>query len=99
MKKIISNLNKTFDHKVRLGIMSVLMVNEQVDFTSLKEMLEVTDGRLASHMKVLEAEDFVAVHKTFVGRKPKTTYSATKQGRKAFNNHLDALEKLIRNIG
>lgn len=98
MKKIISNLNKTFDHKVRLGIMSVLMVNEQVDFTTLKEMLEVTDGRLASHMKVLEGEEFVAVAKTFVGRKPKTTYSATPQGRKAFNDHLDALEKLIRNI-
>jgi len=98
MKKIISNLNNTFDHKVRLGIMSVLMVNEQVDFTSLKEMLEVTDGRLASHMKVLEGEKFVAVSKTFVGRKPKTTYSATAEGRKAFNNHLDALEQLIRNI-
>lgn len=98
MKKIISNLNKTFDHKVRLGIMSVLMVNEAMDFTSFKEMLEVTDGRLASHMKVLEAEDFVSVNKTFVGRKPKTTYSATAKGREAFNNHLDALEKLIRNI-
>ena len=98
MKKIISNLNKTFDHKVRLGIMSVLMVNEQVDFTTLKEMLEVTDGRLASHMKVLEGETFVVVHKTFVGRKPKTTYAATPLGRKAFNDHLDALEKLIRNI-
>ena len=98
MKKIISNLNKVFDHKVRLGIMSVLMVNEQVDFSTLKEMLEVTDGRLASHMKVLEAESFVKVEKNFVGRKPKTTYAATPQGRKAFNDHLDALEKLIRNI-
>ena len=98
MKKIISKLNKTFDHKVRLGIMSVLMVNETVDFTTLKEMLEVTDGRLASHMKVLEGEDFVAVHKTFVGRKPKTTYTATPAGRQAFNDHLDALENLIRNI-
>ena len=98
MKKIISNLNKTFDHKVRLGIMSVLMVNEQVDFTTLKEMLEVTDGRLASHMKVLEGENFVEVHKSFVGRKPLTTYSATDAGRKAFNDHLDALEKLIRSI-
>lgn len=98
MKKIISNLNNTFDHKVRLGIMSVLMVNDQIDFTSLKEMLEVTDGRLASHMKVLEGEKFVAVNKTFVGRKPKTTYAATAAGRKAFNNHLDALEQLIKNI-
>ena len=98
MKKIISNLNKTFDHKVRLGIMSVLMVNEEVNFTTLKEMLEVTDGRLASHMKVLEGVEFVKVHKSFVGRKPHTTYSATPAGRKAFNDHLDALEKLIRSI-
>ncbi len=98
MKKIISNLNKTFDNKVRLGIMSVLMVNEQVDFTTLKEMLEVTDGRLASHMKVLEGVHFVSVNKTFVGRKPHTTYSATPEGRKAFNDHLDALEQLIRSM-
>jgi len=98
MKKIISNLNKTFDNKVRLGIMSVLMVNEQVDFTTLKEMLEVTDGRLASHMKVLEGVNFVAVNKSFVGRKPHTTYAATAEGRKSFNEHLDALEKLIRSL-
>ncbi len=98
MKKIISKLNKTFDHKVRLGIMSVLMVNEGVNFTTLKEMLEVTDGRLASHMKVLEGVDFVQVTKPFVGRKPHTTYAATDAGRKAFNAHLDALEKLIRSI-
>ena len=98
MKKIISKLNKTFDHKVRLGIMSVLMVNEGVNFTTLKEMLEVTDGRLASHMKVLEGVDFVQVTKTFVGRKPHTTYAATEAGRTAFNDHLDALEKLIRSI-
>jgi DNA-binding MarR family transcriptional regulator len=96
MKNIIVNLNKTFDHRVRLGIMSILMVNDWVDFKTLKEMLEVTDGRLASHIKALEAEAFIEVRKQFLGRKPNTSYSATVSGRKAFNDHLDALEKLLK---
>lgn len=96
MKNIIVHLNKTFDHRVRLGIMSILMVNDLVDFKTLKEMLEVTDGRLASHIKALEAEAFIEVRKQFLGRKPNTSYSATVSGRKAFNDHLDALEKLLK---
>ncbi|MCH2083862.1 MAG: transcriptional regulator [Saprospiraceae bacterium] len=96
MKNIIVHLNKTFDHRVRLGIMSILMVNDWVDFKTLKEMLEVTDGRLASHIKALEAEAFIEVRKQFLGRKPNTSYSATVSGRKAFNDHLDALEKLLK---
>ncbi|MCI5082045.1 MAG: transcriptional regulator [Saprospiraceae bacterium] len=96
MKNIIVNLNKIFDHRVRLGIMSILMVNDWVDFKTLKEMLEVTDGRLASHIKALESADFIEVRKQFIGRKPNTSYSATVAGRKAFNDHLDALEQLLK---
>lgn len=95
MKKIINKLNKAFDNKVRLGIMSMLMVNDWVDFKTLKEMLELTDGRLASHIKSLEENKFIKVKKEFVGRKPLTSYSATAAGKKAFNDHLDGLEALI----
>lgn len=96
MKNIITKLNKTFDNKVRLGIMSILIVNDWVDFKTLKEMLELTDGRLASHIKGLETEGFVEVRKQFIGKKPNTSYSVTVAGRKAFNDHLDALEQLLK---
>lgn len=96
MKKIIANLNKAFDNKVRLGIMSMLMVNEWVDFSLLKEMLELTDGRLASHIKALEENEYLEVRKQFIGKKPNTSYRATVLGTKAFNDHLDALEALLR---
>lgn len=95
MKNIIQHINKAFDHRIRLGIMSVLMVNEYADFTTLKELLGVTDGNLASHAKALEAEAYITVEKQFIGKKPNTRYVATTAGRKAFTAHIDALEKLI----
>lgn len=75
--------------------MSVLMVNDAADFNTLKELLGVTDGNLASHTKALEAENYITIEKQFIGKKPNTTYIATKEGRKAFRDHIDALEKLI----
>ncbi|GJM34943.1 MAG: transcriptional regulator [Saprospiraceae bacterium] len=98
MKKIIVQLNKTFDNRVRLGIMSMLMVNDWVDFTTLRDLLELSDGRLASHIKALEEEQFIEVRKQFVGRKPNTSYRATKAGKKAFTDHLDALERMIKGV-
>lgn len=95
MKDIIVNINKLFESRVRLGIMSILLVNERVDFNSLKEMLEVTDGNLASHLATLENNKYIKVNKKFIGKKPNTTYSATQAGKKAFAEHFDALEKLI----
>ncbi|CCG53529.1 Transcriptional regulator ArsR family [Flavobacterium indicum GPTSA100-9 = DSM 17447] len=95
MKNIIQHINKAFDHRIRLGIMSVLMVNESVDFNSMKEILGVTDGNLASHIKALETETFITVEKQFIGKKPNTKYSITPFGRKAFQEHINALEKLI----
>lgn len=97
MKNIILNINKALDHRVRLGIMSVLMVNEYADFKMLKELLGITDGNLASHAKALEKVKFIRVEKQFIGRKPNTKYYATKLGREAFKKHIDALEKLIKN--
>ncbi|HEX2976060.1 MAG TPA: transcriptional regulator [Bacteroidales bacterium] len=96
MKDLISNLNKVFESRVRLGIMSVLMVNESFDFNSLKETLDVTDGNLASHLKALEEKGMIVVNKQFIGRKPNTTYSATENGKNEFRLHLKALENLIK---
>jgi len=95
MKEIISGLNKLFDSRVRLGIMSLLVVSESVDFNTMKEMLDVTDGNLASHLKALEKEGIVEVRKQFVGRKPNTSYVVTLLGKKLFQNHINALERII----
>lgn len=95
-KPNIHKLNKAFENRVRLGIMSVLMVNDSMDFNSLKDLLQVTDGNLASHATALEKEGLIHIKKEFAGKKTLTTYSATKVGIKAFEEHLDALEKLIR---
>jgi DNA-binding HxlR family transcriptional regulator len=92
----INTLNKTFENRIRLGVMSLLMVNDKVDFNTLKEMLDVTDGNLASHLSALEKSEYIKVTKQFVGKKPRTTYAVTVEGKKAFHEHLDALEKLIR---
>ena len=97
MKNLIQNINKAFDHRIRLGIMSVLMVNESADFSSLKELLGVTDGNLASHTKALELENYIVIEKQFIGKKPNTSYRTTKEGRTAFQDHIKALEKLIQN--
>lgn len=92
---LIDNINKAFDHRVRLGIMSMLMVNDHADFTMLKELLGATDGNLASHAKALEKAAYIRVEKQFIGRKPNTRYAATKLGKVEFKKHIDALEKLI----
>lgn len=96
MKNIIENLNKLFDSRIRLGIMSALMVNDEINFNDLKELMQVTDGNLASHIKALEESGYIKVQKGFIGRKTNTTYSVTKAGEKAFKAHLEALEKMIR---
>ena len=96
MKEIIANLNKEFENRVRLGIMSMLVVQDWVDFNSIKSMLDLTDGNLASHITALEKANYLQVKKEFVGKKPRTTYQVTKAGRKAFEEHLNALEQLLK---
>ena len=97
MKNILKNINKAFDHRIRLGIMSALVVNEAVDFITLKEILGVTDGNLASHIKALEKMNYITIQKQFIGRKPNTKYSANTTGTIAFKKHIEALENLIKN--
>jgi DNA-binding HxlR family transcriptional regulator len=96
VKEFISKLNKQFESRVRLGIMSALMVNESIDFVTLKELLDITDGNLASHLSALEKNGMIEVKKQFIGKKPNTKYNATAEGKNAFREHLDYLGKLIR---
>jgi len=94
---LIQNINKIFANRVRLGIMSALMVNKSVDFNTIKELLNVTDGNLASHIKALEKVEYVLVQKQFIGKKTNTKYSLTKLGKEEFKKHINALEKIIKN--
>lgn len=96
MKSPFDHLDKVLEHRVRLQIMSVLVTEDALDFNTLKETLDVTDGNLASHIKALEKEKYLSVNKTFVDRKPNTKYRITERGRNAFRRHLDALEQVIR---
>ena len=98
MKAILEQLktHKIFENRVRLGIMSILMVNDWVDFRTLKDNLEITDGQLASNIKALEKKSYIEIRKQFIGNKPNTSYSATVSGRKAFNEYLNALEALLK---
>ena len=96
MKEYLENINKAFESKVRLGVMAILMVNDEADFNTLKELLSLTDGNLASHTRALEELGYIICSKTFVGRKTKTSFRATSQGRAAFKEHIAALESLLK---
>ncbi len=96
MKSIIYNLNKAFDNRIRLGIMSILMLETWVDFAELKELLELTDGNLANHISTLEKEQYIVVRKAFIGKKTSTSFQATEAGREAFQEHLKVMESLIK---
>lgn len=96
MKLSIDDLHKAFESRVRLGIMSALAVNDTLDFTSLKEYLDVTDGNLATHIKKLEKEGFIGVEKSFIDNKPNTKYYMTPEGKTAFEEHLNVLEEIIK---
>jgi len=96
VKTPFDQLDKILEHRVRLQVMSVLMANEYTDFNSLKELIDITDGNLASNLKTLEKEKYLSVSKSFVNRKPNTKYKATEKGKNAFTRHLDALEEMIK---
>ena len=76
--------------------MSALIVNDHLDFNALKELLDVTDGNLASHLKYLEKMGYIKYKKEFLDRKPNTRYSATDAGRDAFVKHLKAIAQLLK---
>lgn len=96
MKNPFEQLDKVLEHRIRLQIMSVLVTNDGYEFNALKELLSITDGNLASHIKALEREKYISVSKSFVDRKPNTKYKITERGRNAFKKHLDALEAVVK---
>jgi DNA-binding HxlR family transcriptional regulator len=96
MKNPFDNLDKILEHRLRLQIVSVLVANDSYDFNALKELLDTTDGNLATHLKALEREKYLSVNKSFVERKPNTRYKITERGRTAFKKHLEAMEELIK---
>jgi len=98
MNNPIAALNKIFDSRIRLGVMSILIVNASASFNELKQLLDLTDGNLASHLNTLEQAEYIKVQKSFIGRKTNTTYNITALGKQAFKAHLDALEKMIKGI-
>ncbi len=98
MQNLIANINKAFENRIRLGIMSILMVHDWVDFGELKDTLNVTDGNLASHIAALEKEEYLQIRKAFIGKRPNTSFQATKAGKQAFQEHLNALEALIKSM-
>jgi len=96
VKNPFEHLDKVLEHSVRLQIMSVLVANDSYDFNSLKDVLGLTDGSIASHIKALEREKYISISKSFIDKKPNTKYKATERGRTVFKKHLDALEALIK---
>lgn len=97
MKSPFENLDKVLEHSLRLQIVSILAANESSDFTTLKELLQVTDGNLATHIKALEREKYLHVAKSFIDRKPNTRYKITDRGRTAFKRHIEAMAEVVRN--
>lgn len=98
IKNHFENLDKAFENKARLGIMSILMTEDQISFNDIKSTLKLTDGNLASHLKALEKLNYISVIKSFIGRKPNTKYTASKVGVSAFKKHLAALEKILKSM-
>jgi DNA-binding HxlR family transcriptional regulator len=97
VKDLIDKLNnKFFESRVRLGVMSMLMVEEWVHYSDIKKSLQLTDGNLATHLKLLRNHELIEEKKEFINRKPHTTYQATEKGREEFSAYLDALEELIK---
>jgi DNA-binding HxlR family transcriptional regulator len=98
MKSQLQKIQKVFENRIRLGIMSALSVNETLDFNALKELLELTDGNLATHLKTLQKHKYVQTKKQFIDNKPNTQYSITLLGKKDFSDHIAALEKLLQQL-
>jgi DNA-binding MarR family transcriptional regulator len=92
-------LNETIHQPVRLRVMAALVTLEagnEVDFTYLRQLLQVTDGNLGAHLRKLEDAGYIAVNKTFIDRKPRTFLAATDEGRKVFQEHVLALESILK---
>ena len=95
----MAELNEIIHQPVRLRIMAALVALEEgneVDFTYLRDLLGVTDGNLGAHLRKLEEAGYIAVNKTFIERKPRTFVGVTALGRQVFQEHVAALEAILK---
>lgn len=91
-------LDRVIHERLRLGIVSALAANESLTFNDLKALLETTDGNLSVHARKLEEAGFISCSKYFEGRMPKTEYKLTAAGRRALDDYLNHMEKLIKQM-
>jgi len=89
-------LDRLIHERIRLGILSALAATDSLSFNDLKKLLDTTDGNLSVHARKLEEANYIACTKSFENRVPKTEYSITPAGRRAFERYLDHMEALIR---
>jgi DNA-binding MarR family transcriptional regulator len=94
----MTGLNEIIHQPVRLRIMAALVTldkGDEFEFTTLRDLLDVTDGNLGAHLRKLEESEYITINKIFVDRKPHTYLSATESGKKAFNGHVTALKAIL----
>ena len=94
----VNKLDPILHERVRLGIVGLLLRARELDFQSLRMALNVTYGNLASHLRKLEENNIIKVRKTFVGRRPRTYYQLTDEGKRRFLNYLENLKKILGEI-
>lgn len=95
LRSIITNMDKEFNNRIRLGLMAAMMIEDWIEFKTMKHLLDLTDGNLASHVAALETCGYMEVRKKFIGKRPNTSYRITPTGRRAFEHHLKQMEELI----
>lgn len=88
-------LDETTHQRIRLGILVVLGETAECTFSALRDQLELTDGNLSRHLRILEEAGFVEVRKTFEDRRPRTWLKLTRRGRKALRSQLETMERLV----
>ncbi len=96
LKDVLRELDGTIHNRFRLVIMSVLLHDDWVDYNDLKIVTDATDGNLASHLKKLEAVEYIVVRKKFIGRRPNTSYRLTNRGKKAMIRYSEVLSLLAK---
>ena len=90
-----NGLDTAIHGPTRLGVMTALYVDGELDFTTIKKRLDATDGSLGVHLQKLEEKDYIKSKKEFIGRRPKTTYRLTTPGRKALRKYLESMQQLL----
>jgi DNA-binding MarR family transcriptional regulator len=89
-------LDRVIHEKGRMAIMSLLAANPELSFTEMRDTLNMTDGNLSMHLKMLQENGYIAVTKSFHDKRPLTTCALTAAGRKAFAEYIDLLEQIVR---